>query len=527
MPEALVRLTAPPTPAQLEEARAKGTPAHMVVGRLNPAQLAYIHLDTEIQVFLGGFGGGKTFIGAWKSTCHLRDNPGCTGLAIAPTYALAKNQYRAVMLLLERIKALYGVNLVESSKISAGQGEIVLTNGSTLLFRSAASRVGIYGLSVAFIWLDELELCENPEQIYGEVMSRLRQQSDGTSVTVNSHNVYISSTAHSLSGILADLIARARREHGEYEAAIEAGVKNPKPPSTGIVRAPSTRAIGYGLDKPRIETWLREMDSDEFLRGVMCQLLPPQEVIFADRVVAEDYPCGNVVDYQFNPTNKTYLLVDWGNRRPHVLLTQKVEEWDALVVLEEWGPEGSSVADTVQEMRNMLFRHGLVNSQGRPLGAKRFAIIGDPTSNPGATYKGSDENMLAIEGRATCNALGWAYTAPERPEQRSKRRQIQFGRALLKPKLAKPRVLFARPLTVAKDVVNRSKRTRRGIWHALNSGYCYEKTAQNIVTDTPKKDRVWDHAPDALLYGLVIIFDRDFWNLYSVESGRYTGSAGW
>ena len=522
------QLRAPPTPEQLDEAARLGIPAIEIDGRLNPKQQDFVNLSSEVQVFLGGFSAGKSFIGAWKCLLCMLNSPGCSGLALAPTAEMNKIQYDAVMKLLERLKFKYGIDIVESSKISAGQTEIRLTNGSVLKFRSAGTRSSLYGVNATFLWIDELELCMalGPDAVYEAAYSRVRQQSDGTAVDVKRHDVFITSTAHAFTGILADLVEQAKREKGEYLAALAAGDPHPKVPDVGYVRAPSTCAVGYGITQKRIDRWLKVFPTDKFLRGCMCELLPPEEVVFSDVVSSKDYPHGNVTDYSWSPENKTYLFVDWGLASPHVLLAQHVVAWDALVILDEWGPSGSSVPDTVLAMRQMLDRYGLVDQHGHPKAARRFAIVGDPTDNPGEKYRGSTVNTLSMQGGATCYALGWPYTFPA-GDMRFKRQQIQFGRAMLKPRMTKPRILFSRYLTVDKDRMNAHKQTRRGIWYALTQGYKYKKNALGVVTDEPIKDKVWDHAVDALLYGGVIVFEDDFWDLFKVESGLYTGGAHW
>ena len=520
------RLTVPPTAAQLEEAKRQGIPTAKAQGALNPAQLEFLGLSNEVQLFLGGFGAGKTFVGAFKTILHMLTSPGSTSLAIAPSYALTKNQFKAVLALCERMRAVDGVSVIASQKISAGQGEIRLTNGSLLLFRSAASRVGLFGLNVSWVWIDELELCEDPAGTYQDAHSRLREQSDGVSVTVARLCMILTSTAHSLSGLLADLIERAQREHADYRAALDRG-ESPDPPRIGLVTAPSTRAIGYGLERRVIDSWAREMDPDEFLRGVMCRLMPPAEVIFADRVSGDTYPFGNVIDYEWDPKAPTYALVDWGTFRPHVLFAQRLEKERALVIVEEWGPDGSSVQDTIHEIRRVMHAQGRATDTGARTRPKAFLVIGDPTTNPGAGRgPESEHNAVALDGRLSLRAMDWPYVAPERHEQRSKQRQIQFVRAMLRPKSGPPRILFARGLT-AKTFDQKCKRTRRGIWQALTDGYCYEKSAQGVVKDRPKKDGVWDHAVDALAYGAVVIFAEEFWRLYATESGLYTGAQGW
>jgi hypothetical protein len=186
------------------------------------------------------------------------------------------------------------------------------------------------------------------------------------------------------------------------------------------------------------------------------------------------------------------------------------------------------VADTVRAMRELLGRHKLVDANGRPVARRRFAVIGDPTSNPGQNRGApADDHVLALDGQATIGRMGWPYAAPMHPMQRSKHSQIQFLRALLKPRETKPRILLSRYLTDDRERLNAHKQTRRGIWWALREGYKYGRDAKGVVVEQPKKDGLSDHAVDALAYGATVVFQNDFWNLYDLESGKYTGAANW
>jgi hypothetical protein len=523
-------LTAPPTAEQVEKERKRGRRTDKIRGALNPAQRDFVSLSNEVQLYLGGWGVGKTFIGAWKSLVHMLDNPGCEGLALAPIFAQTKNQYRAMMRLLGRIRALYGIDLVESSKISNGEGSITLTNGSVCWFRSAGSKTGLFGLTVAFVWIDEVELCEDPQEVFEDAYSRIRQQSDPGLSEIKRCSVYLTSTAHYMMGLLKDLLERAEKERREYREAVETGAAEPPIPTVGVVRAPSTRAIGYGLKRERIEAWLRNMDPETFLRAVMCELTAPPETVFADVVSAARYDeGGNVVDYAYEPENPSYIWADWGIKWPYFCFVQKVPRWDAYVVLDEWGPDGgSSVAETVREMRRVLKAYKLIDANGYPTARKRFAVIGDPTTNPGCSPAHPDEeHMLALDGRAAVNALRWPYGAPNHPIQRLNIRQVQFVRTLLRPRGTKPRLLFSRYLTVGKNEQNAHKQTRRGAWGCLTEGLKHEKTKKGRVLDGVHDDKFWKHAFDAIAFGCVVGFSKDFWRLYSLSTGLAVSAAAW
>lgn len=510
------QLAFPPSPDDQKAGRAVGGP--------NPAQQQFIGLSTLIRVFVGGMGVGKTTVGAFVVLCWMLANPGGGVLAIAPIYGQNRRQFEALMGFLERIRVRHGITLVASSKLSPGGSEIVLTNGARVEFHSAQSKTGMFGANVGCVWHDEIELYDDPEGKYQDALTRWRQQSDPSLGTfVHEMLIVITSTAQYLTGLLKDLLEQARAQAEAYRSGART-----EPPTIGAVVAPSTRAKGYGVKDQTIRQWVEHMDPAMFKRVILCLLESPPEVIFGDCVSDETYPLGNVVDYVYQPENPTYVGVDWGIQRPHVMVYQYVPSWDALVGIDEWGPDGSSVADTVRAMQAILHRYKLVDANGKPTARKRFAVVGDPTSNPGmSTSAPSEDHVLALDGAATIGRLGWPYTAPLHPMQRSKRAQIQFLRAMLRPRQTKPRILFSRYLTDDKDKMNAHKQTRRGVWWALREGYKFQRDSKQVVTDIPKKDGVSDHAIDQLAYTAVIRFSRDFWRLYDLERGLYTGAAAW
>ncbi|MFH1555628.1 MAG: terminase family protein, partial [Pseudomonadota bacterium] len=454
------QLAFPPSERDQDAGRAYGLP--------NPAQLAFIALRTMIRVFVAGMGCGKTTVGAFVTLIWMLSNPGGQALAIAPIYGQNRRQFEALMGFLERVKSRHGIDLVASAKVSPGGSEIILVNGSRVEFHSAQSRTGMFGANVGLIWHDEVELYDDPERTYQDSLTRWRQESDPSrGVYVHDRVVVMTSTAQYLTGLLKTLMDEARSQAEAYKAGTRA-----LPPTVGCVVAPSTRAVGYGLTDATIRNWLDHMDPAMFRRAIMCELQSPPEIIYGQYISGATYPDGNVVDYTFQPENPTYVAVDWGINRPHVGFWQYVPSWDALVLFEEWGPEGSSVADTIREIRDTLSRLKLVDARGWPIARRKFMVIGDPTSNPGmAPSMPSEDHILAIDGRATANGLRWPYTSPDHPMQRSKRVRIQLVRSLLKPRAMKPRLLFSRHLTEDKERMNRFKRTRRGTYWAMREGY--------------------------------------------------------
>lgn len=529
MSTGLAQLAFPPAEADLEAGRDHGLP--------NEAQAEYLELSTDVQVIVGGFGTGKTSGGAFKSSEFMLANPGCRGMAIGPTHRHAEIMQQEMLRLFELVRLRCGINLVANAPTSPSNRYIELTCGSRVTFYSGVKKAGVLGQTVAFVWLDELEWFDDPEEILNAVPSRLRQQSQPGVSTINRRRTFITSTAQFLTGPLKDFIEERdleelRKNHelkdDKYRGGLVDGVYYP---DTGVVVAPSTVAVDHGLTLDIIRRWQREMEPSAFRRAVMCVLESPPEIIFGDCLSAEQYPDGNVVDgidAKFQADRRSFFLVDWGIRCPHILFCQYDAERNALIVIDEYGPDGSSVGETIRAMVEIGKRYGIVDPRTNAL-SRQCKVIGDPTTNPGASpSKPLEQHALALEGMSALRNLGWPYSFPHHPRQRSKRLQIQLLRALFRPADKKPRILISRALTLKRDEHNRPhKLTRRGIWHALVEGYRYQRDSQGRITDTPKKDGKWDHAIDALAYGAVMIFDSEFSRLLDLETGLLSGAGAW
>lgn len=522
------QLVYPPSNADLDEGRD--------YGRANPAQLRYESLATETQVFVAGFGTGKTCVGARKAIFEMLYNPGIRGIAIGPSHRHAEVQYHEMMRQLDLIRLRNDINLVRRSPSSKQERLIELSNGSLIVFLSGANAIGALGPSVGFVWYDEVEWSDNPKQVWDALTSRLRQQSQPRVAKINRLRAYVTSTAQYLTGFLREKIDESQLELQRATGALKddiwrreqnSGIYTPR---TGCIIAPSTVGIGYSLTLDMLRRWKREMDPSAFQRAVMCVLKSPPEVIFGDYVREGYYPQGNVLDgreARVRPDLDTYFLVDWGNQHPHVLLTQLDRERDALIVCAEWGPDGSSVGETVLAMQYMAEQYNLlIPGTTRP--RKNVNVIGDPTTNPGANRNSIvEKHAKALEGQAVLANEGWPYSFPGSHRERQKSLQIELLRLLLKPPAGRsPRILFHKTLTLKKDERHGVKQSKRGIYHALSEGY-KNKVINGRIMDEPAKDGKWDHAVDALAYGAVMIFRDDFQNLFSLRDGLLSGAGAW
>ena len=104
----------------------------------------YIVLNGSRQV-------GKTFILAITSVYWALQNKNQNLMVVSPTDSMVRKVYKDVINLLNNAIS----HIVKSKKTQAGDSQITFINGSTILFRSAASEDSLRGYSLTHLLLDE------------------------------------------------------------------------------------------------------------------------------------------------------------------------------------------------------------------------------------------------------------------------------------------------------------------------------------------------------------------------------------
>ena len=115
--------------------------------------------------FVGGLGSGKSWSGAVKAVLYAIQHPGSLGLVCAPTYRQMRDST-----LREFFKVLPR-ELIKSYNKS--EYELVLINGSEVLFRSLENYENVRGVEAAWLWIDEAALCSF--KAWRVAVGRLRQ----------------------------------------------------------------------------------------------------------------------------------------------------------------------------------------------------------------------------------------------------------------------------------------------------------------------------------------------------------------
>ena len=115
--------------------------------------------------FVGGLGSGKTWSGAVKTILYALGNANCLILVCAPTYRqLRDSTMREFFQILPEA-------LVQN--FNKSEYELMMKNGTEILFRSLDNYDSIRGIQAAFIWIDEGNLISL--KAWRVVVGRLRQ----------------------------------------------------------------------------------------------------------------------------------------------------------------------------------------------------------------------------------------------------------------------------------------------------------------------------------------------------------------
>lgn len=132
--------------------------------QLTPAQAAFVNSDDPVVGFIGGRGAGKTFAGCYR--IMKQAVPGCTYLAVAPTYTMLRDIVWPRLLAIGR--QLRWINGIARSRLM-----LLLGNGAIVLCRTAENPDRLRGLSLTGAWIDEASLV--PREVVDVVRFTLRE----------------------------------------------------------------------------------------------------------------------------------------------------------------------------------------------------------------------------------------------------------------------------------------------------------------------------------------------------------------
>ena len=123
----------------------------------------------RVRLFIGGVGSGKSHAGAVEV---LRQPARSNGLVIAPTFRMLRDAT------LRSLRQILGRMIVDESKM---QMNLTLSNGTTIMLRSADTPDRLRGPNVGWVWLDEAAQMNADAWLIA--LGRLREQPSRAWVT--------------------------------------------------------------------------------------------------------------------------------------------------------------------------------------------------------------------------------------------------------------------------------------------------------------------------------------------------------
>lgn len=441
-------------------------------------------------MYVGGFGAGKTAALVYELLALAQVNRGSTGILTAPKQAYIESAI-SVLLAFDEMIGGGRFHYVESVRRSPPIPVVRYIDGGSLLCISGWHPESLIAYNAAYIGFEEAEWF--PEEVASRVLqlgiARVRQRSDpAIGVHVNRRAVVVATTARSNTGIVREVMDRAQ------------DTSVPEAQRWGVIKAPSSVAVGYGIDEDYYRGLLTQFDTVTRRRMVDCEIGPPPGAVYAESVDRQK-SVADFGEYGLRPDLPVYIGIDWGNRWPHWVAIQRDASKDTDYIVAEWGQDGCDVIATVEAVKAWLRKHSVAVYPGKAKSQQEVRpaeVWIDPTDNPGEGGRG-ERHALSEHGRKLLRGLGWTVYYPRDGEERS----VEWGCALVCNRFLRSdgvrRLLFSSRVATGRR--NAWSETDRGIWRACTEGYRREThPITGEVLDKIAHDKTWSHAADALRY---------------------------
>jgi hypothetical protein len=363
-------------------------------------------------------------------------------------------------------------------------------NRYTLLMRSAERPDRLRGPNMSHIWVDESEVISAPMYTFNVLLGRMREASQPPYRIQQYKSMLVTTTPNGPTGMVGHIIQQQKEGDLDFMWVRQRSDENP------------------ALD----DMFFRVMEgsySEDFKREQLdAEIVVRSGSVYGKTFKQEPFnpgtgfASGNMIPWEYRPNLPTYVGIDWGHRRPHVLWYQYDQDGaytgqeDTGVVFAEYKQDDVPLDNLIKYLQECIY--------DRRWWPDQFCI--DP---------GGDTSLY---GR---KALRKAF--PEiridYPGDRDER-SIQWGTELVKARLClasqKRRLLFRSnnppeeieggfALDPVVQVDEDGK--HRGIICCMAAGYVYRKKGLDIMPD--KTGRIYDHGPDAMRYIATTIHRRE------------------
>ena len=417
----------------------------------NHQQAPFFRSRARAVMLSGGYGGGKTRCGAEAVLDLIVANPGVAGLVVSPTYRMLTRTTRV---------ALETVLPRQIYKAREADAEWRVVNKARIYFGSADKPGSLEGTNVGWAWVDEARLIK--AESWRTIVGRVRDPSAKRS------QIIVTSTP--AMGWLHD-------EFGEHRPGLRERF------------VATTRANASKLAPGFVEELERT-----FTKRQARALIDGEFTLASGAVFEEWSPTRNLVPWEIQPNLPTYLMIDFGVRKPAVLLAQ-VPSFDifvggqtiqrgTIVIADELHPDETPTVRLVERIRDRWPWLSPTAIYCDPAGNARDQNSGMPSVHTLETAFGSVDGAGRRRVRFSTD-----------PEERWIPNGVALMQGAVSPSSGPPRLVVARQLADPKS------RSKRGIV-AVMEGARYPEKATGSSPDHPVKDGELEHCFDAARYGV-------------------------
>nr|NIS41675.1 hypothetical protein [Desulfuromonadales bacterium] len=166
------------------------------------------------RLYRGGIGSGKTVTGAVDVGCVAHENPGCTGLYVAPTYTMLQD------IALPDIEDVIGRASDDAgfrvARFQKGRYLWRFYNGYRLFMRSADRADRLRGLTISHAWIDESEVIQPPMYTWNILLGRMRETSRPPWRMQAYQSILVMTTPSGPTGIVGHFIQQIKNQEPGY-----------------------------------------------------------------------------------------------------------------------------------------------------------------------------------------------------------------------------------------------------------------------------------------------------------------------
>lgn len=413
-------------------------------GTLNPSQARFVQSDALWTAFLGGWGAGKTWIGARKFLeIVLRNPPGTDGLLFAPFWSTLHRSTLRLFLDATPPQLVRGHSKKERY--------VELLGRRRVYYGSADRPETLDGSTVAAVWGDEVRYIRR--EAWKIAVSRLRD-----------------ARATCARGIVTSTPTGSLLEE-------EFGTEKPDRIAVHASTRENTRNLLPGYVESLTST-LSAREARVFIEG--------EFGVLSGAVYAEFDRKHHLVDWKYDPRFRTIAAIDFGYRRPYVGFAQHLPAGWPIPGRGKAPPGGAYV----------LFDEIVVDDTPTPALAKLIVAKGYQLTviycDPAGDGVNVDTGLSSVKELQEHGLRQVPIRFVTDPRWRHVPTGVAFVRGLLRSAGGETRLWLARPLDKPRAV--------RGAVKDLE-GYRYPEAKDGKpVGDQPVKDGVHDHGVDAVRY---------------------------